>query len=339
MRGRSSLLWLSGILAVVVGAGWLRAELVVDHPTGQTRPFQISAGASVAQVGRALEEQGLLRGSWRLRLAQRLYFDRRPIRAGDYDVPVGASPLRLLTLFQSGPQRLRQVTLVEGWRWERAAEVLADTLGLDPGRLVQWIEAPPARLRRILDLPEGQSLEGYLFPETYRFAAGVGVGTVLEQILRTFAAHLDSTSRRRLDEIDLSLQEVVTLASIVEAEAIHDDERPRVAAVYLNRLRRGWKLEADPTVAYALRKEGQRLVFRDLEVDSAYNTYRHPGLPPGPINSPGLSSIRAVLWPEPNFRAMYFVADGKGRHRFSETWEEHRQAVRDYRRARRDRRQ
>ena len=136
----------------------------------------------------------------------------------------------------------------------------------------------------------------------------------------------------------MTLHEVVTLASIVEAEAVLDHERPSIAAVYRNRIDKGWRLEADPTVAYALDKIGDRLTFRDLEVDSPYNTYRNSGLPPGPINSPGRASIQAVLWPEPGLEAMYFVADGEGGHRFSRTWEEHQRAVREYRAVQRERR-
>jgi peptidoglycan lytic transglycosylase G len=322
-------------LALLLGGavGWLRARLTVDHLDGSSVEFVVVPGRSLSQVATELVDRGMLRSAWELRLVHRLR--SRPIRAGEYDLPRGASPATLLELFQAGRQRLRRVTLVEGWRVERSAAVLADSLGLDPVRLAELIQEPPESLRRIIDLEEGVSLEGFLYPETYHFAASTEAEVVLESILESFATQIDSSMRRRMSDMEWSLHSVVTLASIVEAEAIFDEERPKVAAVYHNRLERGWKLEADPTVAYALQKEGERLIFRDLEVDSAYNTYRHRGLPPGPINSPGLASLRAVLWPQPQFSAMYFVADGTGRHRFSETWDQHRRAVEAYRRARR----
>jgi UPF0755 protein len=309
--------------------------LVVDHPQAEVEIFEVRPGQSLGQVAEALRAKGLLRHLWELKLAARWKGDDATIRAGEYEIVRGLSPSSLLDLFCCGPQRLRRVTLVEGWRLDRCVSVLADSISVDTDSLRSLASAPPSTLREIVGLDDGESLEGYLFPNTYRFAAHTPPERILETVLRTLASRVDSTMHRRMQEMGWPLHRVLTLASIVEAEAVHDDERPRVAAVYLNRLARGWKLEADPTVAYALKKEGQRLSFRDLEVDSAYNTYVHGGLPPGPINSPGLASVRAVLWPEPDFDAMYFVADGKGRHRFSRTWEEHREAVRQYRKSQR----
>jgi UPF0755 protein len=134
----------------------------------------------------------------------------------------------------------------------------------------------------------------------------------------------------------LSPHDIVTLASIVEAEARRPAERALIAAVYVNRLRAGWSLEADPTVAYLLGKKGERLYYHDLEADSPYNTYRHPGLPPGPIGNPGVSALRAAAHPDRACTALWFVADGEGGHVFSRTLVDHERAVRAYR-ARRER--
>ena len=175
--------------------------------------------------------------------------------------------------------------------------------------------------------------EGYLFPETYHFAEGLAAARVAASVLGEGAAHW----RDSLDEAQSPLatfHEVLTLASIVEAETSREDEMPRVAAVYLNRLARRRHLEADPTIAHATNKRGQRILYADLEVASPYNTYRQIGLPPGPICSPGLAAVRAVLTPESGFDALYFVADGLGGHIFSRTLEEHREAVRAYRQRR-----
>lgn len=331
--------WIAGGLTVLLAVGalvWLHAALYRDTPSSASERVRIAPGTSLSEVARDLEQRGLIAGAWRLRAVARLEGGGSRIQAGEYDLPRGASPATILEVFVEGRQRLQRVTLVEGLRWESSARVLADSLDLEYDRLAELIVEPRPAWRQTLDLPDSVSLEGYLYPETYRFAVGTAATDVLGALVTSFGDHFDSAMRQRTRELGWSVHEVVTLASIVEAEAVFDAERPRVAAVYLNRLDRGWRLEADPTVAYALGKEGKRLLFRDLEVDSAYNTYRYPGLPPGPINSPGLASLRAVLWPEPEFEAMYFVADGRGGHVFSRTWQEHREAVERYRRQRRE---
>jgi UPF0755 protein len=150
-------------------------------------------------------------------------------------------------------------------------------------------------------------------------------------MLDHFTNAFDDSLRAQAEAQGLSVHEVVTLASIIEAETGVVGERRKVAAVYRNRLSRGWKLEADPTVAYAAGISGEDLTYGHLEMDSPYNTYRFTGLPPGPICSPGLASLHAALEPEQEFEALYFVADGEGGHVFSRTWEQHRAAVRAYR--------
>lgn len=337
MSRRILLICVAILLAATVGGLlWVHATLYRDAPTGETARVEIAPGTPLGRIARDLERRGLLDAAWQLRLVARLEGGAERIRAGEYDLPRGSSPARLLEIFVEGRQRLRSVTLVEGLRFERSVEVLADSLALPADSLAALVRRPRPLWRQALGLEEGRSLEGYLFPETYHFAARTPAEEVVGTLVESFTTHFDASLRERARQIGWSVHEVVTLASIVEAEAVFDEERPRVAAVYRNRLEQGWKLEADPTVAYALGKEGERLLFRDLEVDSAYNTYVHAGLPPGPINSPGLASMRAVLWPEPGFDALYFVADGRGGHVFSETWQEHRRAVEAYRRHRRE---
>lgn len=329
------------VIASVLGLGLATGAFVIHRAVHGERPggampvdFVVPEGATLDAVARAMVEAGLVDRAWKLKLAARLGGGDRAIRAGEYRLDPGASAATLLETLCSGRQRTRAVTLPEGRRLEWTVAVLADSLGLDPERLRALAEDPLPEWRERLGLPEGRSLEGYLYPETYRFVRGLQPATVVETLLRELQKVLVDSVRVRMQERRMDLHRVLTLASIVEAEATVDHERPKVAAVYLNRLREGWKLEADPTVAYALGKEGQRLTYGDLQTESAYNTYRNPGLPPGPINSPGRASILAVLWPEPGFDAMYFVADGAGGHRFSRTWPEHREAVRQYRRAR-----
>lgn len=332
--------WGLGVVVLgLIAVAWLAAELGRNGERGPRVTFTVERGASPRRVAEDLAQVGLVEGAWQIRLATRLRGDGNRIKAGTYELHSGQSPWTILDHLVAGRVRTVRVTLPEGWTAAWTVAILADSLGLDRERLATLVAEPPAALRRGLGLPGGRGLEGYLFPETYRFAEGLAAEEVLEVLLGEFSAAVDDDLRARYAERGLDLHEAVTLASIVEAEAQRSEEAPKVAAVYLNRLREGWKLEADPTVAYALEKQGETITYKDLEVDSPYNTYRNRGLPPGPINSPGAAALRSVGWPEEDFPAMYFVADGKGGHVFSRTWEEHQAAVREYRRQRRLRRQ
>lgn len=336
-------LLIAGLVLVLAGLGtvtWLHRALYVDRIDDPDRTVHlvVPAGSTLRGVAAELVEAELIDAAWHLRAVGRLEGGARSLRAGEYDVPVGASPARVLHILVDGPLRTRAVTLPEGWPSSRVVAVLADSLGIGRAALDTLVTDPPAAWAARLDLPDSTSLEGYLFPETYRFARGVRPRTVIRTLLDAHEAVLVDSVRARLAASGFTRHEWVTLASIVEAEATIEDEFPRVAAVYRNRLDRGWRLEADPTVAYALGKSGDQLTYGDLERESAYNTYRVHGLPPGPINNPGRRALLAVLWPEPDFDAMYFVADGEGGHRFSRTWEEHRRAVRLYRQWQREQR-
>ncbi len=343
-RRRSSLLLFAlagAVVAVVLSLLWLHLLLYQDHFPSDGEEWvevEIPVGTSVRAAAGLLHDAGLLDAPWKLRVAHRLSGSGGTIQAGRYRIRRGLSPAGLLRVLQKGQVALVAVTIPEGWTKVRTCAVLADSLHLDRTGLLELCSRPPGRWRRMLELPEGADLEGYLYPETYRFAIGSDetrvVYTLLQHFLSVFGEHV----RAAADSCGMTMHEVVTLASIVEAETSRDDEKRKIAAVYLNRLRRGWRLEADPTVAFAAGKIGDRLSYRDLQVDSPYNTYRVKGLPPGPINSPGIVAMEAVVHPEAGFDALYFVADGKGGHVFSRTWAEHEAAVRAYRAARRARR-
>jgi len=183
------------------------------------------------------------------------------------------------------------------------------------------------RARRV----EAPSLEGYLFPDTYLVPYGARARDAVDMMLSRMDRVFGDSLFARAAQQGMTPNQVLTLASIVEAEARVPDERPRVAAVYRNRLRRGMRLEADPTVAYAMGGYRGRLLYADLEVDSPYNTYRKAGLPPGPICSPGEAAIHAALYPAPDTSSLYFVARGDGSHIFTRTLREHLAAVKSVR--------
>lgn len=329
------------LLAVAVSAAvsgvWLRQALYADRIAPNVQPVlvQVPPGATLRGAGEIFQQRGVLDAAWKLRLLARLSRADATIKAGTYSVVPGVAPARLLRQLVAGEIVTVAVTVPEGLTLREVAELLAGPLAIDRDRLVESATRPASAWVARLGLPATASLEGYLFPETYRFAPGIAPDQVLETMLGEFQAVFDDSMRARARVVGMSVHQVVTLASIVEAEATLPEERRRIAAVYTNRLRKGMRLEADPTVAYAVGIPGDRLTLAHLRVDSPYNTYQRSGLPPGPINSPGEACLRAALWPQPGFAALFFVADGRGGHRFAETWAEHTRNVRAYRRAQR----
>jgi UPF0755 protein len=179
------------------------------------------------------------------------------------------------------------------------------------------------------------TLEGYLFPATYTFAEGTTPRAAVAQMVARFESAWKPEWNERLQALAMSRHDAMTLASIVEEEARRPEERPVIAAVYLNRLRKGMRLQADPTVQYLLPRHTARVLYRDLEIDSPYNTYRRAGLPPGPIGSPGAPSIEATLHPA-NVPYLFFVAHPDGHHEFRTTFAEHARAIQEVRRLARD---
>jgi UPF0755 protein len=239
---------------------------------------------------------------------------------GRYDFTGKNSCRSVLDRLQRGDFLRIKVTIYEGAPIWKVASILAHS-GLEiDSATVAALNRDSAFLLQ-LGLP---SLEGYLFPETYFFPWGTGVKEVIKEMVGVFRKKTDSIWPES-NPGELTGEEVVVLASIIEAEAKLDEEKPVIASVYLNRLARGWKLDADPTVIYGLGGLDRPLMKRDLRRETPYNTYRHKGLPPTPINSPGLPAIMAALNPDTT-DFLYFVADGTGGHRFSRTNAEHNRA-------------
>ena len=276
--------------------------------------------AEIRRKGAVRYETPLLVTAW-------LFPDLRNIKPGRYDIPPGLSNYSLLDYLRRHPQDEERITIPEGVRMEKVAAIVSSRLDIDS---LSFIEATrDSALLASLDVA-AENAEGYLFPGTYDFAWASTPDEVIGFLVRRcrtfFTDSLQTAAKEReLDEIRL-----LTLASIVEAETPRDEEKPLIAGVYLNRLKKNMRLQADPTVQYALGERPRRLYYRDLAIDSPYNTYRHRGLPPGPICSPGAAAIMAVLAPEES-SYLYFVADGKGGHRFARTLAEHAKNVRKYR--------
>jgi UPF0755 protein len=274
------------------------------------------------QVGLLLEREGLVRSAAFFWLAARLSPSGARIQAGFHDVDGGASTRSVLRSLAKAKDLTRSATIPEGLTVREVADLLAREVGVDPVRFVAACADPG--LCRELGVPGG-SLEGYLFPDTYRMPPRAEAGWVARLMVGQFRKVFDGAMRVRAQTLGMSVHQAVTLASIVEREARIDAERPLISGVFHRRLKMGMRLESDPTTEYALGVRKPRLYLADLAVDSPYNTYRVGGLPPGPIANPGRASLRAALYPV-DAGHLFFVARGDGTHAFSRTKQEHDRA-------------
>jgi UPF0755 protein len=288
------------------------------------RRVTIPQGASFAAAADSLESAGVL-GSPRLfRLYASITGRDRDIKAGTYLLEPGLSWNELIQALSAGRGIEQNITVPEGLALRDIVPLLARSIGAPVESL--WVAARDTATRRRLNVPT-PNLEGYLFPDTYRFMYGTSAREAVRDMVRRFEDIWEPAWDARTAELGMTRHAVITLASIVEKEARLAEERPVIAAVYHNRLRQGMPLQADPTVQYAIGEHRTRVLYRDLKIDSPYNTYRNRGLPPGPIASPGRASIEAALFPA-NVPYRYFVAHPDGHHEFRVTFEEHTAARR-----------
>lgn len=321
------------ILLALVGVGAYLYPVLVAPVVPSPLPreaFIIHRGMSVTQIADSLQQQAFIRNRNHFLLAAKITGWGNQLKAGKYEMTSDLTHIDLLRLFRSGKVVQVRVTLPEGKTAEDFAEILSRTLQLSKGELLKLME--DSSFARKLGVPAPR-LEGYLYPNTYQFYWGTTATEALTALVQELQKHFDANLRTQIQASGMTLHEVMTLASIIEGEAVIDSERTVIAAVYRNRLRQGILLQADPTIQYAVPGPPRRLLFRDLEIDSPYNTYRYAGLPPGPVNNPRIESIRAALYPAP-VQYIYFVARGDGSHRFSYTLEQHLQAKRDFDRVR-----
>lgn len=317
------LLPLFTLLLLGVGLGASRFYHGAPPAGAEEVRISIPEGTGFGEVCRILRREGIVEDTNWFYLVGRLGGAHRQIRAGGYRLAAGTPPGRILRTLQRGANEVIRVTVPEGLWVDETARIVADRIGVDADEFLAAARDPAAAEE--YGVP-GPGLEGYLFPETYHFFWGETVESVLRRMTGRFREVFDEEAEARAAALGLTPREAVTLASIIEAEAAVAEERPRISAVFHNRLRIGMRLQADPTVQYA-RRTRERLLRPHLEMDSPYNTYVAPGLPPGPICSPGAAAIRAALEPLSGSRELYFVASGEGgRHIFSTSLESHDRA-------------
>ena len=312
------ILLLCVVIGLLIGGCW--AVKYCFFNKGPLIVVKIEPGQSGTEVARMLKEKGIIRSEFLFKALLRLTSSSRDLKAGRFDLRRNTSAFEVINCIKSGRcTHYEKLTFLEGWRSEEIAELLAEKGITDA--------------RAFLDIVREKDLEGYLFPSTYLFAENTPAQKVVDEMLLQYRKNIAPLFRQYPS--NLTEKQVLTVASIVEREAVVHDERPKIAAVYLNRFRIGKRLEADPTVQYALgfnlkekHKKKKGLTYKDLKINSPYNTYRNAGLPPGPICNPSRESVLGVLQPEQNFDALYFVADNTGRHVFSKTFDEHRRNIR-----------
>lgn len=320
-----SLVCFAGYASMVM-APWVLDRPLLPPQGGAVPPMtvvEIPEGASLRQVAAILEEQRLIATRWSLILLEKLGRTRHVVRSGEYALHAGMRPSEMLAELHQGRVLLHSVTIPEGFTIAQIAQTF-EQKGLGRAEELERL-AHDQTFIQSLGLTV-DSLEGYLFPDTYRFARGVSskdiLAAMVEGLRRAFTAELQT----RAAELRLSLHEVLTLASVVEKETGAGEERPFVSSVFHNRLRHHIPLQSDPTVIYGLKHFDGNIRKKDLLSPSPYNTYRVRGLPPGPIANPGIDAIRATLFPAPT-KYLYFVSRNDGTHYFSSTLAEHEWAV------------
>jgi len=292
----------------------------------------IPKGASLNEVGITLKNNNIIHNKQSFQLAVKILGYEKDIPAGRFRIEKASTNYAIIDQLVNGKQLTKKVTIREGWTISMIAKELDEKLGIK----THFFEDATHNKNLLSKWGiQAKSFEGYLFPNTYQFNENESPSDIINVMVQEYKRNLSDEMLVQMNQIKMSEQEVLTLASIIEGEAIYDKERAIISGVYHNRLKKGMRLQADPTIQYILEDGPRRLLNRDLKIVSPYNTYLNKGLPPGPINNPGIESIKAALFPtESDY--LYFVARGDGYHTFSKTEKQHNKAKRDFQKVRRN---
>jgi UPF0755 protein len=287
----------------------------------------VDRGNTFAEIADRLKAAGLIQRTQPFLVLGRLFGVEHGAKAGRYRFEATSDMVDILTTLHRGATYREHILVRPGRRIEGVASVFQQHAEVDSATFVTL--ATDSAFMSRLGIPSINA-EGYLFPATYDIEWQEDAESVLRRMIVNFFRVFDDSLTARARRLGMTVNQAVTLASIIEKEAMLDSERPKISAVFHNRLRIGMKLQADPTVRYALGKWKGRVLYKDLRVDSPFNTYKYKGLPPHPICSPGAASLVAALYPLPDSKYLYFVAQGDGSHFFSETGREHQRAKARY---------
>ncbi|MCP5368127.1 MAG: endolytic transglycosylase MltG [Hyphomicrobiales bacterium] len=311
-----------GAIGATVFLTWGYTQFVQPGPLVSPTAVVIPKGIGIHGIAQRLQDAGVVRNATIFRYGVRFLGRKAPLRAGEFEFPAAISPRQAMEVLQQGPTVVRRLTVAEGLTSAEVVDLIAGAEGLSGA-----VGKVPA--------------EGALLPETYHFSFGDPRQQVIARMRQSMAETVDALWAERTPGLPLKTKrDAVILASIVEKETAKTEERPRIAAVFVNRLRKGMKLQSDPTVAYGLARSGgglgRPLTRADLKTPTPFNTYTIDGLPPAPICNPGRDAIAAVLRPSQT-EELFFVADGTGGHLFAKTLDEHNRNVAHWRRIQRQR--
>ena len=298
--------------------------------TDSMKKVRINHGTTLSNISDKLNKEGLVTNKWVFEFLTKVKGLEKSVQAGTFRVSNVHTNIEVINNIVFGSPDRKKITILEGWNINQVARYLSEELNFNYSEVLKSLS--DNELIKELHI-DSNTLEGYLFPETYYFFEGVDKISVIERLVKEHKKFWNDANLSKADSLGFTPYEIITLASIIEGEAIYDSERPIISAVYHNRLRIGMKLQADPTVQYIIDDGPRRLLNKDLRIKSPYNTYMYQGLPPGPINSPGKQSLIAALSPQNN-NYLYFVAKGDGYHTFSRNEKEHERAKRAFQRVR-----
>lgn len=302
----------------------------VNTQNPQTKTITIPSGASTQKISEILAGSGMIRNQLAFRIFSRYEGLAAKMQAGDYSLNTGMSVPEIISRISGGEVDTLTFTIPEGYSLKQIAETLVSKGLVDRNRFTDLLARGNFNYDFLQGLPAGEKrLEGYLFPDTYRINKGASEEDIISMMLARFAREITPEFKQKAAALGMTPHQAVTMASIVEREAAKDVERPKVAAVFLNRMKKGWKLESCATIQYALGTNKTRLLYKDLQIESPYNTYKYKGLPPGPIAAPGRASLQAVVNPDKD-EYMFFVVSEDGQHVFSRTLAEHNRSKAKY---------
>ena len=323
-----SIFWIGIALSWAIGGMfYYNSTYPVSETPKKQIVFKIKKGMTLKDVAQELSRQNLIRGASSFRAISYLQEKQSQIKAGEYALSPSMTPLEILTTITSGQSILYPVTIPEGYRITEIA-VLIEQHGLvNRGKFVRLTKDDS--LIKSLKI-HADSLEGYLYPETYNFDKNIGEAGIIKAMTETFFRRAFKPEyAEQAKQLGFTFHQIVILASMIEKETGLGVERKLISSVFHNRLRKNMLLQCDPTVIYAMENFDGNIRKKDLAIDSLYNTYKHKGLPPGPIANPGLDSIVAALYPAESDN-LYFVSRQDGSHEFSSNLDDHNNAVRKY---------
>ncbi len=328
---KKSIILISSVSIVLSSVSLI--SLILFWP--QKNPFSIakvtiSSKSTLRDLSQQLYSKKIISNEKMFVWAVQLLGKEKQIPIGTFRLVNAKSNFEIIDQLVYGSPEIKKITILEGWSLKKIANYLNEKMDFDQDEISKISNNQKIIKKYGIN---ASSIEGYLYPDTYLFFNGDSPNYIINHLLEQFKKFWTNELIERAKVMNMSIHEIVTLASIIEGEAIYNSERPTISGVYHNRLKKGMLLQADPTIQYIINDGPRRLLNKDLRIDSPYNTYKYPGLPPGPINSPGKESLMAALYPEQN-DYLFFVANGDGYHTFSKNERDHNIAKRKFQKIR-----